>query len=78
MTSETFAARARDFYADVDRIATASGCGILDAVVHWCESRALEIESVVPLIMRNERLRSALKEDAERLNFLKRGSRLPV
>jgi hypothetical protein len=45
----------------------------IDAIVHYCESNEIEIESVSKLI--SKPLKEKLKYDAQRLNFMKKTTR---
>ena len=69
--------KAAEFY-DVVESMVAGGSTVLDATVEYCERRGLEIESVVPLINRNARLLSLLREEAENTNCIEKTSRLPI
>ena len=50
----------------------------IDAIVHFCEQNAIDLESVPKLI--SKPLKEKIKYEAQELNFLKRSSRakLPV
>jgi len=50
----------------------------LDAVLHYCEKKDLEIESIGDFIRKNALLKAKLQEDAESLNFLEKSSQLPL
>jgi hypothetical protein len=50
----------------------------LDAVVHYCEKRNIEIESIGDFIRKNALLRSKIQEDAESLNYLEKSAQLPI
>jgi hypothetical protein len=69
--------KSTEFYSDVENLIK-GGATTLDAIVHWCERRGIEIEAVVPLIEKNRALVANLQSDAQDLNFIKKTSRLPV
>lgn len=69
--------KSSEFYTDIDKL-IAGGATALDAIVHWCERRGIEIEAVVPLIEKNRSLVANLQSDAQDLNFMKKTSRLPI
>lgn len=67
------------FLREIEIIRGNSGeVSYLDAVVHYCEKKELEIESIGDFIRKNALLRSKLQEDAESLNFLEKSSQLPL
>jgi len=45
----------------------------IDAVVHFCETNGIELETISKLI--SKPLKEKLKFDAQRLNFIKKTSR---
>ena len=55
-----------------------SGMSYIDAIIHFCESNSIDLESVPKLIPKP--LKDKIKAEAMELNFLKRGSRakLPI
>lgn len=48
----------------------------IDSFVSYCEESGIEIESAASLI--NDQLKSRIKEEAQMLNFLPKGSKLPL
>lgn len=48
----------------------------LDAIVHFCEERNLEPETIAPLI--GDKLKAELTLDAERLHLITKTPHLPV
>jgi hypothetical protein len=48
----------------------------MDAIVHYCENNELEIESAAKLI--NSIIKSKIECEAQELNFLPKGSKLPL
>lgn len=50
----------------------------IDAVILWCERNAVEVESAAAWIKKDQSLKSKLQLEAENLNILKKGSRLPL
>jgi hypothetical protein len=57
----------------VEKIAYENSMNYIDAIVHYCESNEIEIESVSKLI--SKPLKEKLKYDAQRLNFMKKTTR---
>jgi len=55
-----------------------NGIEYIDAVIHWCEKNKIEVEYVASFIKKDPVFKSKLQEEAENLNILKRGARLPL
>lgn len=66
------------FMHDIDKICSAGKIEYIDAVVDWCEKNKIEIEYVASFIKKDPVFKSKLQEEAENLNILKRGARLPL
>ena len=66
------------FAIEIEKIVANEDLNYIDAIVHYCESNSLEVESVTKLI--SKPLKERLKWDATRLNFMKPTSRakLPI
>ena len=66
------------FAMEIEKIVANDELNYIDAILHYCESNSLEVESITKLI--SKPLKELLKWDATRLNFMKRTSRakLPI
>ncbi len=66
------------FAMEIEKIVANDELNYIDAILHYCETNNLEIESITKLI--SKPLKERLKWDATRLNFMKRTSRakLPI
>ena len=66
------------FAIEIEKIVAEDELNYIDAILHYCESNSLEVESITKLI--SKPLKERLKWDATRLNFMKRTSRakLPI
>ena len=66
------------FAMEIEKIVAEDELNYIDAIIHYCESNNLEVESITKLI--SKPLKERLKWDATRLNFMKRTSRakLPI
>ena len=66
------------FAMEIEKIVADDELNYIDAILHYCESNSLEVESITKLI--SKPLKERLKWDATRLNFMKRTSRakLPI
>jgi len=61
------------FAQDIEGIVKDDNLGYIDAIVHYCDQNAIDVESVPKLI--SKPLKEKLKWEATELNFLKRTSR---
>lgn len=50
----------------------------IDAVVFWCQKNNLEVETAAYWIKKDPVMKSKIQVEAENLNILKRGARLPI
>ena len=66
------------FAIEIEKIVAEEQLNYIDAIIHYCESNSIEVESVTKLISKPLKVR--LKWDAIRLNFMKKTSRakLPI
>jgi len=69
---ESFMTAAK-FSLEIEKIVKESELNYIEAVVMFCEDKNIEIETVGKLI--NKPLKEKIKYEAQRLNFIKRGSR---
>ena len=61
------------FALEIEKIVIQENMNYIDAIVHYCETNSIEVESVSKLI--SKPLKEKLKWDATRLNFMKRTSK---
>ena len=61
------------FAIEIEKIVANDELNYIDAILHYCESNNLEVESITKLI--SKPLKERLKWDAIRLNFMKKTSR---
>ena len=61
------------FSMEIEKIVLQEGVNYIDAIVQYCETNNIEVESVSKLI--SKPLKERLKWDATRLNFMKPTSR---
>lgn len=66
------------FLLDIERIVETSQMGYMDAIVYYCEKNNVEIETVVPMIKSNAKIKSSLQSEGELLNILPKTAKLPV
>jgi len=61
------------FAIEIEKIVVEEELNYIDAILHYCDSNSLEIESITKLI--SKPLKERLKWDATRLNFMKATSK---
>ena len=64
---------AAKFSQEVEKIASENTMNYIDAIVHYCESNEIELESVSKLI--SKPLKERLRHEAQRLNYMKQSSK---
>jgi hypothetical protein len=66
------------FIEDIESLCRDKNIDYIDAVVFWCEKNKVEVEYVASFIKKDIALKSKIQAEAENLNVLKRGARLPL
>ena len=61
------------FAMEIEKIVANDELNYIDAILHYCETNNLEVESITKLI--SKPLKERLKWDATRLNYMKKTSR---
>ena len=61
------------FAIEIEKIVAEENLNYIDAIVYYCESNNLEVDSITKLM--SKPLKERLKWDAIRLNFMKKTSR---
>ena len=64
---------ASKFSLEIENIVKDGSLNYIEAIVMYCEEKSFEIEGVNKLI--NKPLKEKLKYEAQKLNFIKKGSR---
>lgn len=65
------------FVEEVESLCREKSIEYIDAVVIWCERNNLEVETAAYWIKKDPVMKSKIQSEAESLNFLKKGARLP-
>jgi hypothetical protein len=66
------------FYEDVENLCRDKNLDYIDAVILWCDRNKIEVEYAASLIKKDQAIKEKIQVEAENLNILKRGARLPV
>ena len=64
---------ASKFSLEIENIVKDGSLNYIEAIVMYCEEKSIEIEGVNKLI--NKPLKEKLRYEAQKLNFIKKGSR---
>ena len=65
------------FIEDIETLCNTKNMEYIDAVVYWCEKNKLEVETAAFWIKKDATMKSRIQAEAENLNILKRGAKLP-
>lgn len=66
------------FVQEIEILCSQKNIEYIDAVVMWCEKNNLEVETAAYWIKRDSTMKSKIQAEAEELNIIKRGAKLPV
>jgi hypothetical protein len=66
------------FVDEVEKLCRDKNIEYIDAVVFWCQKNNLEVETAAYWIRKDPVMKSKIQVEAENLNILKRGARLPI
>lgn len=70
--------KSSNFVEEIEKLCRDKNIEYIDAIVFWCEKNNLEIETAAYWIKKDPVMRSKVQVEAENLNVLKRGARLPI
>lgn len=66
------------FVEEIEKLCKEKKIEYIDAVVFWCHKNNLEVETAAYWIRKDPVMKSKIQVEAENLNILKRGARLPI
>ena len=66
------------FVEEIEKLCSVKNIDYIDAIVLWCERNNLEVETAAAWIKKDPVMKSKIQAEAENLNVLKRGARLPL
>ena len=66
------------FFEEIEVLVQKTNNSYIDAILHWCDMRKIEVEYVAGFVENNLALRAKLQSEAENLHFLRRTARLPI
>jgi len=70
--------KSNTFIEEIEKLCISKNIEYIDAVVFWCESNKIEVEVAASWIKKEPAMKSKIQTEAENLNILKRGARLPI
>ena len=70
--------KTNNFVEEIELLCKEKRVEYIDAIVLWCEKNNLEIEVAAYWIKKDPTMKSKIQAEAENLNYLKRGARLPL
>jgi hypothetical protein len=66
------------FLKDIEVLKKEKEINYIDAVIEWCDNNEIEIDVIAEYIKKDIMLRSKIQFEAENLNYIKKGNRLPI
>jgi hypothetical protein len=70
--------KSSSFVEEIEILCRDKNIEYIDAIVFWCEKNNLEVETAAYWIKKDPAMKSKVQAEAENLNILKRGARLPI
>jgi hypothetical protein len=67
-----------NFIEEIEYICRTKNIEYIDAIVDWCDKNKQEVEFAAAIIKKDPVFKSKLQAEAENINVLKRGARLPI
>ena len=67
-----------DFAKEISQLVSDKGIGFFDAVIYYCETNNLEVETAASMIKQSTVLKSKIQYEAEELNLMRKTARLPI
>jgi hypothetical protein len=67
-----------NFVEEIEILCKEKNIEYIDAVVFWCQKNNLEIETAAYWVKKDPIMKLKIQVEAENLNYMKKGSRLPV
>ncbi|CAB4162725.1 Phage late-transcription coactivator [uncultured Caudovirales phage] len=67
-----------NFVLEIETLCKKKGLEYIDAVILFCESNNIEVETAAFWIKKDPVFKLKIQAEAENLNILKRGARLPL
>ena len=65
-----------EFYTTIIALIEKTKLSYMDAILHYCDMNNMEPETAAQLV--NTKMKAAVREEAERLNFIPKSAKLPL
>lgn len=66
------------FVKQIEKISSINKLSYIDSIIYWCDKNNIEIDLIAEYIKKDNVLKSKIQVEAELLNILKKGARLPI
>lgn len=67
-----------NFVEEIEVLCREKNIEYIDAIVMWCQRNNLEVETAAYWVKKDPSMKMKLQAEAENLNILKKGARLPI
>lgn len=67
-----------NFVEEIEILCREKNIEYIDAIVMWCQKNNLEVETAAYWVKKDPSMKMKLQAEAENLNILKKGARLPI
>jgi hypothetical protein len=67
-----------NFVEEIEALCRKFNIEYIDAIILWCEQNNLEVEVAAYWIKKDPCMKMKIQAEAENLNVLKKGARLPI
>jgi hypothetical protein len=68
----------KDFQREVEQLAFEKRIDFMEAVLLYCETTGMEIESAGQLIKTSAKMKAKIQDEAEALNYFPKTTKLPI
>ena len=66
-----------NFIMQIERTAVDNNLSYIDAIIHFCDKNAVEIETAASLLKSNAKMKARLQQEFEDMRLLPQRARLP-
>lgn len=67
-----------EFFQAIEELVARTKMDYIDAVIHFCNERGIELESAADLIKTSMVMKSKIQSEAESQGYLQRSAKLPL
>lgn len=68
----------KDFQREVEQLAFEKRIDFMEAVLLYCETTGMEVESAGQLIKTSAKMKARIQDEAEALNYFPKTTKLPI